>query len=312
MGDQDDRTDGLHADNDAASERTAEYTPEQLDPWAILRSLADTHKQLAQALANKATPNGDGFNGVKARVLAGIKIPPFEGTQNTTTRQYKEWRKSIAVIKQLNGLEDKDVAMLLFSQLTGRAKELIEILELEDFQEGRIMEMIWQIFDNAFEKMEHQRLHEVNTVWEKAHRKHGQPMQDWCNYLRKARLDLQIQNTGSTISDKSLASKMLRDSGISTTAQSQVLFNCGAEMNSLRMENVLMTMHSDIQHHERRNGQVVPHKKRYDKYERRDNKDRGRPPKTYTKSQWKPSNPYKTNRVHEAEVHEDDESHADE
>ena len=71
-------------------------------------------------------------------------------------------------------------------------------------------------------------------------------------------------------------------------------------------------MHSDIQHHERRSGQVIPTKRRFDKYERIDNKDRGRPPKTYTRSQWKPSNPYKTNRVHEAEVHEDDESHADE
>ena len=133
MSDLDGR-EGLHANEEETTEGATEYTQEQLDPWVILRSLVDTHKQLAQALANKATPNGDGFNGVKARVLAGIKIPPFEGTQNTTTRQYKEWRKSIAMIKQLNGLEDKDVAMLMFSQLTGRAKELIEILELEDFR----------------------------------------------------------------------------------------------------------------------------------------------------------------------------------
>ena len=157
MSDLDGR-DGLHANGEEAEENPAEYTQAQLEPWAILRSLADSQKQLAQAFANKATPqNGEGFNGVKAQFLAGIKIPPFDGALNTTTtRQYKEWRKSIALIKQLSSLGDKDVVMLMFSQLTGRAKELIEIVELEDFQEGRIMEMVWQIFDNAFEIMEQQ------------------------------------------------------------------------------------------------------------------------------------------------------------
>ena len=90
MSDLDGR-DGLHATEQEAAENPPEYTQAQLEPWAILRSLADSQKQLAQAFANKATPqNGVGFNGPQARILAVVKIPPFDGAMNTTTRQYKE------------------------------------------------------------------------------------------------------------------------------------------------------------------------------------------------------------------------------
>ena len=182
-----DTPDAATAEGEEDSGAPSNYTKEQLEPMAILRSLADSQKILTQMLERNPNirQNGENFNGPKARILAVVKIPPFDGATTTTARQYKEWRKSVALTKQLNGLEDRDIALLLFGQLTGRAKELIEILELEDFEDGKVLDMIWQIFDSAFEKMEHQRLHDVHRVWEGAHRKHGQPMQDWCNYLRK-------------------------------------------------------------------------------------------------------------------------------
>ena len=88
----------------------------------------------------------------KARILASVKIPYFDGSQSTTVRQYREWRKEIAVIKELNGLTDRELVVLLFRQLKGRAKELIEIIEFEDFEKDDVVHLIWKIYDDAFEK----------------------------------------------------------------------------------------------------------------------------------------------------------------
>ena len=129
--------------------------------------------------------------------------------------------------------------MLIYSQGSGRAKQLVEVIEAKDFEQDAVLDVIWGIYDNAFEKMAHERLDDVQREWEQAHRRPGQPMQDWCTYLRKQRMEVQIQDPNTVISDRSLASKMLRGSGLSQTQRAQVLWNSGGVYDSERMETVL-------------------------------------------------------------------------
>ena len=106
--------------------------------------------------------------------------------------------------------------------------------------------------------MAHERLDSVLASWEVAHRRPGQPMQDWCIYARKLCMEVQTQDPSTTISDRSLASKMLRGSGLPRQARAQVLLNCGGLYDSQRMETVLKVSHGKIQLSERRTGQVIP------------------------------------------------------
>ena len=98
--------------------------------------IAGTQLQLLRAT------NGNGGGG-KARILASVRIPNSEGAQNTSARVYREWRKELSLIQRLNGLTDTEVAMLLFSQLKGRAKDLIELLEVDDFDKKDVLALIW-------------------------------------------------------------------------------------------------------------------------------------------------------------------------
>ena len=88
-------------DDEEDEEPPREYTQDQLNPMVILRSLADSQRILTKML--EGNPNirqgGENFNGPKARILAVVKIPPFDGATTTTARQYKEWRKSVALTK---------------------------------------------------------------------------------------------------------------------------------------------------------------------------------------------------------------------
>ena len=135
-------------------------------------------------------------------------------------------------------------------------------------------------------------------------------MQDWCNYVRKLRMELIAQDPDSAVSDKSLASKMLRGSGLTRKERAQVLFNCGGTLDSGRVETVLKVTYSDMQLAERKTGQVVSHKR----YERRE-ESRGRDTKPKHYSKCKPHRkPWTPNRVHEADIIEEEaaESQSDE
>ena len=92
--------------------------------------------------------------------------------------------------------------MFVYYQVKGRAKHLIEVLDDADFARDDALDTIWRIYDDAFEKMAHERLDDVLASWEVAHRKPGQPMQDWCIYLRKLCMEVQTQDPSTTISDR--------------------------------------------------------------------------------------------------------------
>ena len=75
---------------------------------------------------------------------------------------------------------------------------------------------------------------------------------DWTTYLRKKRMELQLEDPTSAISDRALASKMLRGAGLSQRERAQVLFNCGGVYDSKRMEVVLKAAYSKVHDSEKR------------------------------------------------------------
>ena len=138
---------GLHAEHEEVASSRGE--PNGGDLNAVLRLIAETQKMM---LTSQST------GGVqKARILATVKIPDIDGSQTTTVRRYREWRKAVDIIRQLNGLSPKELAMLIYSQVSGRAKQLVEVIEAKDFEQDAVLDVIWGIYDNAFEKMAHER-----------------------------------------------------------------------------------------------------------------------------------------------------------
>ncbi len=76
--------------------------------------------------------------------------------------------------------------------------------------------------------------------------------------MRKVKLEVEVQYENLIISDKQLASKMLRGAGLPQEKRAQVLFNCGGVCDPLRMETILRVSFPPIGEFERRQGLVVP------------------------------------------------------
>ena len=75
---------------------------------------------------------------------------------------------------------------------------------------------------------------------------------DWLVYVRKKRMEVQLQDPKTSISDDGLASKMLRGSGLSQKVKAQVFFNCGGVYDSKRMETVMKATYGKLHDSERR------------------------------------------------------------
>ena len=125
---------------------------------AVLRVLAETQRELARSHSD---------NGPRRTrsLLSQVKLPEFDGATTTTTRRYREWRKGVEIVQNLNQLTNAELAAIVFSQVTGRAKTLIEIMEPEDLKKDDALETIYAIFDDAFEKKKTHHKIKLGTTW---------------------------------------------------------------------------------------------------------------------------------------------------
>ena len=186
--------------------------PEWLQP--VLRMMAETQRDLVGRGANKPKHG-----------LSTLRLDEFRGGRETTTHQYRSWRKQVQIMQRLHGLTDPEMALVLYTQVKGRAKQLLEVLELSDLEKPGGLAMVWSILDRAHERMEHERADDAYGAWESAHRRAGSSIEEWLTYLRKVKLEVEAQDLNIVISDKQLASKMLRGAGLPQEKKAQVLFN---------------------------------------------------------------------------------------
>ena len=61
--------------------------------------------------------------------------------------------------------------------MKSKAKDLLEILEIEDLKKEDGLLTAWSILDKAHEKMEHERADDAYTKWESARRTYGTTME---------------------------------------------------------------------------------------------------------------------------------------
>ena len=153
-----------------------------------LRTVAEAFKaqqNMQEKLCEKITEMPD-----RARILASVIVPDFDGHPNTSVRQYREWKKDLEAIKYVNKLTDQEFALTLYSSVQSRTKYLLACLELPDVRGANGLELIWKILDDAFEQMEHDRFATAWRAWENAQRLPGQPIADLIGTLKKIKLEL--------------------------------------------------------------------------------------------------------------------------
>jgi len=234
---------------------SADGDPAWLPP--VLRMMAETQRSLQERIVQ--VPQN------RQRMISNVKLEEFHGGRTVSSYQYRQWKKSVEVARKLYDLSDSELALVIYTQVKGKAKQLLEVLELSEMVAPEGLSLIWNILDRAHEKMAHERADDAYQAWEGAHRRHGQSMDDWITYLQKCKLELEAQDSNLIVSEQQLASKMLRGANLPQEKRAQVLFNCGGVYDPKRMETVLRVTYPRIAEQERRQGIVMPRKRTEDR-----------------------------------------------
>ena len=110
-------------------------------------------KELVQALAEGQIARRGNTAQTRAKILGALKVPPFNGDVTVSTYQYKQWREQIQLLMDITTADRREIAQLLFTQLSGRAKGLIRFLKPAHLQFPSALDWIWQVYDKAFMNM---------------------------------------------------------------------------------------------------------------------------------------------------------------
>ncbi len=78
------------------------------------------------------------------------------------------------MISSLNRLSKSETAHLIYLQAKGRAKQLIEFLDIQALDSDQVLDDIFNVYGQAFKKLGHERVDETHGQWETAHRRAGQ------------------------------------------------------------------------------------------------------------------------------------------
>ena len=72
--------------------------------------------------------NGGASERKNKKALANIKLEAFEGGKSVTVRQYREWEKDVRIKQRLKDVTDQQLALLIFTQVSGKANALLSVL----------------------------------------------------------------------------------------------------------------------------------------------------------------------------------------
>ncbi len=73
--------------------------------------------------------------------MATLKLEEFRGGRETTTHQHRNWRKQLHITQRLHGLLNSEMALIIYMQVKGRAKQL-EVLEVTDLEKPGGLAMV--------------------------------------------------------------------------------------------------------------------------------------------------------------------------
>ncbi len=84
----------------------------------MLRMLAETQYESATRFSTRP----------KA-ILPNLKFDELRGGRETTTHQYRSWKRQVQITQHLHGLSDPEMALIIYTQVKGRGQQLFEVLK---------------------------------------------------------------------------------------------------------------------------------------------------------------------------------------
>ena len=174
--------------------------------------------------------------GDRARANLGqVKLETFSGDRS----QYRNWMKTIQAQKQLYQIQDNELAVLMFLSTTGEAREVLNQLEVTDMQQEGGLQRILRLLEEAYGSKADERFEERQSAFLNFRRLPGQSIAAYLATLKRLRTEYLREDTGTVISDRAFAQRMLTRAALTRKERYDCFFAAGGTYRSGPIEKVL-------------------------------------------------------------------------
>ena len=88
-------------------------------------------------------------------------------------------------LQKLYDLEDSELALLIYLATKSEAREVLDILEIDDVSADDGLESLWQLLDEAYDKRDHEKSDEAAANYRTWRRTPGMSMDAYISGLEK-------------------------------------------------------------------------------------------------------------------------------
>ncbi len=224
--------------------------------WAKVRSARKNQTTGRAESFKKATGKSEGeFSDVHSG----------SGDKKAFAEQHRAWKKHIQGVSKHHGLTDAEQASLFLLNCTAGVKDALDIFEVADYDDPKILKQVWQVLDDQRAEFDNVRADAAYKSWETTNRKHGKSMHTWILNFKNVDIELEAHDSVMVLSPRMHVSKLMRGSGFSHDKRAQALFNAGGEYDPDKLPSVSRSSHKDLQDQDDQRGKTNPMKVRVKK-----------------------------------------------
>lgn len=164
-----------------------------------------------------------------------MRLETFSGDRS----QYRNWMKTIQAQKQLYQIQDNELAVLMFLSTTGEAREVLNQLEVADMQQEGGLQRLLRLLEEAYGSKADERFEERQSAFLNYRRSPGQSIAAYLATLKRLRTEYLREDTGTVISDRAFAQRMLARAALTRKERYDCFFAAGGSYRSAPIEKVL-------------------------------------------------------------------------
>lgn len=186
--------------------------------------------------------------------LSQVKVETFRGNRN----HYRDWRKILEAQRALYRLEDSELAVLIYLSCEGEPRQILNQLSVSDMQEEGGLTRVLRLLEDAYGARADERFEEKQEAFLSFRRTPGMSVAAYLATLKRMRQEYLQEDSGTTISDKAFAQRMLSRASLTKRERMDIFFAAGGAYVSKEIEKVLRfrcaNVHQEEKSHYRRPG----------------------------------------------------------
>ena len=167
-------------------------------------------------MAAKGSGHGSGAGGGQGIHL----LPEYDGTRRKGC--YREWKRQVLAYQFGYDVEPKMLAPRVWLRLTGEAKDAVDTIDIEDLAKDDGMKKLWTLLDKEFDQDLICAIEEVVEEFWNYRRTPGMDMDTYLTGFKTVRRRMEKEDPDTKISQKAMAVRLLKRSGLNPMERKQV------------------------------------------------------------------------------------------